>query len=195
MYHVNEIFFSLQGEGRWAGRPAVFVRMAGCNLRCPFCDTEFTASTPYTAEEILAEVQHVGGECRFVVLTGGEPSLQADEALVEALHKGGYYIAMETNGTRAYIKGIDWITCSPKNLFVEGAQPVIRKANEVKLVYDGVHTPDVYAEIEAEYHYLQPCDTGDAERNAQIVRETVAYIKEHPVWTLSLQQHKLLEIR
>ena len=118
MYRVNEIFYTLQGEGCHSGIPAVFVRFSGCNLRCPWCDTEFSDYTEMTAEEIVAEALSLydipNERRRMVVLTGGEPSLQVDDALVEALHAAGFYICIETNGTRPLPAGIDWITCSPK---------------------------------------------------------------------------------
>ena len=112
MYRVNEIFYSLQGEGANTGTPAVFVRFAGCNLRCPFCDTEFDSYTEMTAAEIADEIGRFPAD--FVVLTGGEPSLQVDDALVETLHARDLVIAVETNGTRPLPADIDWVTCSPK---------------------------------------------------------------------------------
>ena len=99
MYKVNEIFYSLQGEGRWSGRPAVFVRMSGCNLKCPFCDTDFKGYKEMSAEDILAACLEKGGDCRFIVLTGGEPTLQVDAELIHLLHQQGYYLSMETDGT------------------------------------------------------------------------------------------------
>lgn len=194
MYRVNQIFYSLQGEGRWAGRPAVFVRMSGCNLRCPFCDTDFTAYTEMSAEQIVARMQEVGGGCRFVVLTGGEPTLQVDEALVEALHAAGYYIAMETNGTRPYPQGIDWVTLSPKDAYVKGSGPVITEASELKVVFDAEHPVGDYPSVRVQHRCLQPCDTGDAERNVRIMQQLMQYLLAHPEWSLSLQQHKLLGI-
>lgn len=113
-YRINEIFYSLQGEGRWTGRPAVFVRMSGCNLSCPFCDTDFTHYKEMTAQDIVEQCLRTGNECRFIVLTGGEPSLQADDALIEAWHQAGYYVAVETNGTHLLPQGIDWITLFAK---------------------------------------------------------------------------------
>lgn len=197
MYRINEIFYSLQGEGRWAGRAALFIRFAGCNLRCPFCDTDFTASTPYSAEALLRRLQELSPTCRFVVLTGGEPTLQADEALTQLLHQHGYYIAIETNGTHEVPNGIDWVTCSPKDAYVSiaAAQPILRKANEIKWVFDGIHEVPDYAEIDATYRYLQPCDTGNTETNEQTLQSLIRYIKEHPEWQLSLQLHKILRIQ
>ena len=194
-YRVNEIFYSLQGEGRHTGRAAVFVRFSGCNLRCPFCDTDFTAYTEMTAADILAAID-AWKHCGFVVLTGGEPSLQVDDPLVEALHEAGYYIAMETNGTHIVPSAIDWVTVSPKNSFVAQAPSiVVNKVDEVKVVFDGIHDPAAYTHLgNSPYLCLQPCDTGDAERNRDIVGQCVAYIKQHPQWRLSLQTHKFIDI-
>lgn len=205
-YRVNEIFYSLQGEGHWAGRPAVFVRLSGCNLRCPFCDTDFHAFTELTAEDVVGEALRICGQCRFMVLTGGEPSLQVDEALLQALHDAGFFVAMETNGTHAIPSSVDWVTLSPKDTFVERAGVsdkaeaagtagvVLTKAHELKLVFDGEHMPKDYP-VEVQYRYLQPCDTGDVERNRVIMQQLTDYLLSHPQWQLSLQQHKLLGIR
>lgn len=194
-YRVNEIFYSLQGEGRWTGRPAVFVRMSGCNLSCPFCDTDFTHYTEMTAQDIVEQCLRTGSECRFIVLTGGEPSLQADDALIEAWHQAGYYVAVETNGTHLLPQGIDWITCSPKKAFVETqAAVVIPHANELKLVFDDKHPVDC-CHLKADYMYLQPCDTGNDEQNAIIMKHCIEYIKQHPEWQLSLQTHKIIGIQ
>ena len=118
MYRVNEIFFTLQGEGAHSGIPAVFVRFSGCNLRCPWCDTDFHEFQEMSAEQIVStmlELYDTPNERRkMCVLTGGEPSLQVDQPLIDALHKAGFYICIETNGTHALPEGIDWITCSPK---------------------------------------------------------------------------------
>ena len=133
MYKVNEIFYSLQGEGRWSGRPAVFVRMSGCNLKCPFCDTDFKGYKEMSAEDILAACLEKGGDCRFIVLTGGEPTLQVDAELIHLLHQQGYYLSMETNGTHVVPEGIDWITCSPKLDFTEGGELALKKVDELKL--------------------------------------------------------------
>ena len=188
-YRVNEIFYTLQGEGCHSGIPAVFVRFSGCNLRCPWCDTEFSDYTEMTAEEIVAEVLSLydipNERRRMVVLTGGEPSLQVDEALTNALHAAGFYICIETNGTRPLPAGIDWITCSPKlpyhrlsqnkltptpsqqrgekrNSFplgqdIEELPLALKKVNEVKVVFTGEYDPAVWRKyLEAEHWLLQP---------------------------------------
>lgn len=194
-YNINEIFYSLQGEGRWAGRAAVFVRFSGCNLRCPFCDTDFTAHRLMTADEILLEVKALSPTCRFLVFTGGEPTLQLDDALVEAFHAEGYYLTIETNGTHPYPSGIDWVTLSPKDLFAPGGEVRITHADELKLVFDGLHPIPPYDAVTVTYRYLQPCDTGDSERNRAILAGCIDYIKAHPEWQLSLQQHKIINIQ
>jgi len=183
---VNEIFYSLQGEGRNAGRAAVFVRFSGCNLSCPFCDTDFSDYTEMTDEEIISVIKQ--WPSRFVVLTGGEPTLQVDEAFLARLHAEGYEIAMESNGTHAAPSGIDWHTVSPK----EGVK--VSHCNELKCLFDGNGRVNDFG-ISADYRYLQPLDTGDAARNAQITAACIEYIKQNPQWILSLQTHKLLDIR
>lgn len=194
-YRINEIFYSIQGEGEHTGKAAVFVRFSGCNLKCPFCDTDFKSFMEATAEQILSRVMEMSGDCRFVVLTGGEPTLQADIALCDTLHKAGYYIAMETNGTKPVIIPVDWVTISPKQAFVGSVgTPRLRKANEVKVVFDGVHTPSTYG-IDAEHYYLQPCDTGNEKKNAAILKACVDYILWHPKWKLSLQTQKIINVR
>ena len=195
-YRINEIFYSLQGEGRNTGRAAVFVRFSGCNLRCPFCDTDFKEYTEMTADEILETIRP-WKRCGFVVLTGGEPSLQADDALVEALHHEGFYIAMETNGTHSVPEGIDWVTVSPKSpLQLPPKGERLARLDELKVVFDGEHSPLTthYSPLTTQ-KYLQPCDTGNEEQNRQIIQQCVEYIKEHPEWRLSLQTHKLIDIR
>lgn len=195
MYKINEIFYSLQGEGRWTGRPAVFVRFSGCNLACPFCDTDFHGFSEMTAEDIVERCKQLGGKCRFVILTGGEPTLQVDDLLVETLHQEGFFISMETNGTRPCPQGIDWVTCSPKDMFCEKAEPVVEKVDELKVVYDDVHPIKNYEGIHAAYRYLQPCDIGNKARNVLILSNCIRYIKANPEWQLSIQTHKVLGIR
>ena len=195
-YRINEIFYSLQGEGRHTGRAAVFIRFSGCNLRCPFCDTDFSQHTEMTLDELLAVIRR-WRDCGFVVLTGGEPSLQVDDALVDALHGEGYYVAMETNGTHDVPPTIDWVTVSPKSCFVDRAPAiVIQKIDEVKVVFDGENNPQEFSKLGHEpYLCLQPCDTGDAQRNREVTRQCVEYILQHPEWHLSLQTHKWLDIK
>lgn len=184
MKRVNDIFYSLQGEGRNTGRAAIFIRFAGCNLKCPFCDTDFAQYEEMSDEDILNRIKSYPS--RFVVLTGGEPSLQVDRQLVDLLHKHGYELAMETNGTHPIVDGIDWITCSPKG------NTQIKRCNELKCIFEETTLePDDHGII-AEYKYLQPCDVQDAERNAQIVKRCFDYILQHPEWRMSLQTHKLV---
>ena len=197
VFRVNNIFYSLQGEGRNTGRAAVFIRFAGCNLRCSFCDTEFNTYREMSGEDILAAIS--GYPSHFVVLTGGEPTLQVDEAFVNLLHQQGYEVAMESNGTRPAPQNLDWLTVSPK----EGGKweknnDNCRQPDEIKIVFDDEINPE---EIIAHSSflippllYLQPCDTGDAERNRVITQACVDYIKAHPRWRLSLQTHKLIDI-
>lgn len=195
MKRINDIFYSLQGEGHNTGRAAVFVRFAGCNLRCSFCDTEFDTYREMNDEEILEAISQY--PARFVVLTGGEPTLQVDEAFVELLHQHGYEVAMESNGTRPAPQNLDWLTVSPKE--VKGKREDVRGkrlADELKVVFDETTAPESYlfpfTSSLFPLLYLQPCDTGDAARNEAIVARCVEYIKEHPWWRLSLQTHKLV---
>lgn len=193
MYRVNEIFCSLQGEGRHTGRAAAFIRFSGCNLRCPFCDTEFSSYKEMTATDILEAIAPY--PTRFVVLTGGEPTLQVDAPLIDALHGQGYEIAMESNGTRKAPEGIDWLTVSPKLDYVgQAARLAVEACDELKCVFDG-KTPVSDHHLRATYKYLQPCDTGDAQQNGAIQRACIDYILSHPEWRLSLQTHKLLGIQ
>ena len=201
-YRVNEIFYSLQGEGFWTGTPMVFVRLSGCNLRCPFCDTDHLAFSSMTADEIIAAVRESSTGCRRICLTGGEPSLQADEPLIQSFHRAGYQIHLETNGTCSLPKGVDWVTLSPKEDvpgLAGNGKVVLETAQEVKLVYDGTMDEERmnhWAEFPATWHFLQPCDTGNPVRNQIVLSETIRYIESHSaIWRLSLQTHKLLNIR
>lgn len=182
---INELFYSLQGEGYYTGRAAVFVRMSGCNLRCPFCDTDFASYTEMTEEEVCQRVSEACGgltEGMLVVLTGGEPSLQLTASLVERLHGLGCYVSVETNGTHALPENVDWVTCSPKR----GGRVVLTRVSEVKVVYDGEDV-EAYRQIGAQHYYLQPMSCSNTD-------EVVAYIRQHPRWRLSLQTHKLIGI-
>ena len=194
MYRVNEIFYSLQGEGFWTGTPMVFLRLSGCNLKCPFCDTEHGSFREMTAEEIVREMQAYG--CGRACVTGGEPSLQLDKELVDALHDAGFRIHVETNGTRPLPEGVDWVTLSPKTdvpgLKGDGTV-VLEKADEVKVVYAG-GVDEKWAAFPAEWHFLQPCDVGDPEKNRAILAETIDHVRRNPLWRLSLQTHKLMNI-
>ena len=187
-YRINEIFYSLQGEGYYSGTPAVFVRFAGCNLQCGFCDTEFDAFEPMTAQDIVdAAMEYVvpaERERSLLVLTGGEPSLQVDEPLIEALHRAGFFLAIETNGTRRLPMGVDWVTCSPK----ECTQIRCQHIDELKVVYLGQDVEQYYNSLRAEHYFLQPCSCENS-------LETIAYIKSHPHWRLSLQTQKYLGIQ
>lgn len=191
-FRVNEIFYSLQGEGHNTGRAAVFVRFAGCNLRCPFCDTDFSDYREMTAEEIIREISAF--PARFVVLTGGEPSLQVTTQFIDQLHKAGFEVAIETNGTRPVPENIDWVTVSPKSPMKE--EIIGRQPDEIKVIFDGKTDPEdyllsPYGEIRGGL-FLQPCDVGDPLKNKAIVEACVEYIKLHPQWRLSLQTHKLI---
>lgn len=208
-YAVKEIFLTLQGEGAHAGRASVFCRFAGCNLwsgreedrasaTCRFCDTDFvgtdgTFGGRYASAGELADTvaaQWTGGDAnRYVVLTGGEPLLQVDSALVAALHARGFAIGVETNGTLAPPAGIDWICVSPK----AGAELVLRHGHELKLVYPQAGAaPEDFAHLAFERFSLQPMDGEDVAENT---RRAVAYCLQHPQWRLSLQTHKALGIR
>ena len=184
MKRINDIFYSLQGEGHNTGRAAVFVRFAGCNLRCSFCDTEFDTYREMSDEEILAAIS--GYPARFVVLTGGEPTLQVDEAFIELLHQHGYEVAMESNGTRPAPRNLDWLTVSPK---VRSEKLEVRSekvADELKVVFDETTAPESYLSLLTSHFspllYLQPCDTGDVVRNEAIRARWGEYSKEHPWW-------------
>jgi len=182
MKRVNDIFYSIQGEGRNTGRAAAFVRFAGCNLKCPFCDTDFGPFRYMTDRQIVDEILRY--PARLVILTGGEPSLQVDDALIGLLHDNGFEVAIETNGTRPLPDGIDWVTCSPKG------KTALRECNELKCIFDGTAEPDDHG-IVADYYYLQPCDTGNERENERITAACVGYVTGHPQWRLSLQTHKL----
>lgn len=191
-YPVNEIFYSLQGEGFYTGTPAIFIRFSGCNLTCQFCDTDHAAFRRMTGAEIMDAIAPYPA-CH-VVLTGGEPSLFVDDPLLALLHDAGKYVAIETNGTHPLPHGIDWVTLSPKDHVDAQAHTVLRECDELKVVYCDVATLPSYEHIKAGHRFLQPCDTGDGDAE-RIVKETIEYCKAHPCWRLSLQTHKLLNIR
>ena len=190
---VNETFLSLQGEGHFTGTPAFFLRFSGCNLKCPFCDTNHQSYKEMSEEEIVEEAS--SHKPRHIVITGGEPALQLTQSLVDKLHEAGFFIQVETNGTLPLPEGIDWVTCSPKS------SPIREdlKVDELKVLFMGNGTdPEASllgGRLEGGLLFLQPLDTGDEEQNRIILRDTIAYILEHPKWSLSLQTHKLLGIK
>ncbi len=179
-YRINEIFYSLQGEGYYTGTPAVFLRMSGCNLKCGFCDTSHESHTIMTIDEIIDAVTDF--PARHIVITGGEPTLQLDAALTTRLKEEGFYIQIETNGTHPVAPAVDWVTVSPK-----GAPLAINKADELKIVFTGQDVETIAETVEACHLFLQPC-------SGMNIPETVQYIKGHPWWRLSLQTHKLIDI-
>ncbi len=186
---INEIFYSLQGEGQHTGKPAVFLRMAGCNRQCHFCDTDHEPHRDMTVEEIVAEA--IKYPARTVVITGGEPTMQLTAELTQALHSHGFSIHIETNGTLPLPQGaeVDWVTCSPK----DGALPIIERIDELKVVYYGQDVS--HSESLPMSKRLQPLDSGEPKRNQEITEQTIDYILKHPAWTLSLQTHKILNVR
>ena len=208
-YAVKELFYTLQGEGRNAGRAAVFCRFAGCNLWsgreadrasavCRFCDTDFVgtdgdgggrfADAAALADAVAAAWGGDGGQ-RLVVMTGGEPLLQLDPPLIDALHAHGFEIAVETNGTIAPPPGIDWLCVSPKST----AALAVTSGDELKLVYPQADAlPDRFAGLDFRHFLLQPMDGPDVAANT---RAAIAYCLDHPRWRLSVQTHKQLGIR
>ena len=209
MYTVKEIFYTLQGEGANAGRPAVFCRFSGCNLWtgresdrataiCDFCDTDFVgigadggkfATAESLAAAIASRWPNDSPDRRFVVCTGGEPLLQLDAAAIEALHALGFEVAVETNGTQQPPPGLDWICVSPK----ARADLVIQRGNELKLVYpQSEFDPAQFESMEFSEFFLQPMDGPQLAANT---RAALEYCLAHPRWRLSVQTHKLLGIR
>ena len=196
MYKVNEIFYSLQGEGFHAGTPAVFVRFSGCNLKCAFCDTQHQTGQMMSAQEIVDEVNQYS-EAPLLVLTGGEPSLFIDEAFVAELkQKIGKRIAIETNGTRPLPNNLDWVTFSPKTAFEGGdSEPcVLTHCDELKVVYLGQDLAQ-YEYIKAKYRFLQPCFVDNEEQRKANMQACVEAVLQNPGWRLSLQIHRVLNIR
>jgi 7-carboxy-7-deazaguanine synthase (Cx14CxxC type) len=211
-YAVKEVYYTLQGEGARTGRAAVFCRFAGCNLWsgheadratavCRFCDTDFVGldgpgggrfAHPHDlATAIAAEWQRQGSPHGkpYVVFTGGEPLLQLDRRLIDAVHERGFEIAIETNGTLPVPDGIDWVCVSPK----ADAALVVSRGNELKLVYPQAGAPpEAFRELDFDYFFLQPMDGPDRVRNTAAAAD---YCLRHPEWRLSLQTHKLVGLR
>ena len=195
MYKINEIFYSLQGEGFHAGTPAVFVRFSGCNLRCSFCDTQHQAGQMMSVQEIVEEVNKYP-LVPLVVLTGGEPSLFIDETFVAELkRKTGKKIAIETNGTRPLPNNLDWVTLSPKSAFEGGdLEPcVLTYCDELKVIYLGQDLTQ-YDGIEAKHRFLQPCFCEDETQRKANMKACVDAVMQNPGWRLSLQIHRVLNI-
>lgn len=195
-YSINEIFYSLQGEGVRQGTPNVFVRFAACNLTCKMeshgfdCDTEFANGRPFSQPELLMEMDRLAGLCRSVVLTGGEPLLQVDESLVSRLKAAGWFIALETNGSKPVPSAIDWITCSPK---VAEHAVMVDRAQEVKYVrHAGQALPKPHCK--ADHYLLSPAWTTNGMDRASL-EWCIKLCKENPVWRLSTQQHKAWSVR
>lgn len=210
-YAVKEIFYTLQGEGAQAGRPAVFCRFAGCNLWsgreadresavCRFCDTDFVGTdgtgggrfpdAAALAAAVAAQWPEGAGGRPYVVCTGGEPLLQLDSPLIEAFHAAGFEIAIETNGTKPVPDGIDWVCVSPK----AGSQLVVERGNELKLVFPQAEPearPENFLNLRFDNFFLQPMDGPDRIENLQV---TIAYCLANPSWRLSLQTHKIMGI-
>jgi 7-carboxy-7-deazaguanine synthase len=209
VYSVKEIFYTLQGEGVHAGRPAVFCRFSGCNLWtgreqdradavCTFCDTDFVGVGPdggrfaeagALAEAVAARWPAAAGGRRFVVCTGGEPLLQLDEAAIDALHARGFEVAVETNGTRPLPRGLDWVCVSPK----ADAAVVVAGGDELKLVYpQPLAPPERFLGLDFRHWLLQPMDGPDV---TAATAAAVAYCLAHPQWRLSVQTHKVIGVR
>ena len=191
-YNINEIFYSVQGEGVNTGRPAVFIRFAGCNLNCAFCVTDFNIKEKLTAFEIRERIMEVANDkYQLIVLTGGEPALQFDEELYNSLPHGE--LAMETNGTiwNKDMRLIDTITVSPKITWQPQKDWILREGTELKLVYDGQDLDSFYKDTAFNYYYLQPMEIGGHYNFAEVVDA----VKQNPERTISTQLQKIWKVR
>ncbi len=207
-YKIKEIYYTLQGEGAHSGRPAIFLRFTGCNLWsgreedraeaiCQFCDTEFvgmdgTEGGKYSAQALAEKVDTLwpkGFGFKYIVCTGGEPLLQLDEQLIEALHQKQFSVAVETNGTIALPEGLDWVCMSPK----ANTKIVVKAGNELKLVVrqNGIQPSD-FDHLDFEHFFLQPMDGPELQAHTKWASQ---YCLDHPSWKLSVQTHKILGIR
>jgi len=200
-YLVNEVFYTLQGEGYWTGRPAVFCRFSRCNLWtgreedrhravCQFCDTNFLHGDKYSEIELAEAIDNLAPpENRMVVFTGGEPSLQLDQGLVDDLRNRRFYVAIETNGTRQ-LPDLDWVCVSPKANTV----PAVRTADEMKLVFPQTNMPPelAWCLIKADHYWLSPMDGPNLAENTA---KAVDYVQDHPQWRLNIQTHKVIGVR
>jgi len=195
-YPIVEIFHSIQGEGYNVGRPSVFIRFGGCNLRCSWCDTDFDTSQMMTTQEIVNATTAYA--CEHVIYTGGEPALQPLEPLSESLRSHGCHLSIETNGTIALQESlVDWICVSPKQQVEKNALVRQSTGDELKVVYVG-QSLGMYDELSAgfEHLFLQPCydETKTVEENGRMFRSTCEAVKSEPHWRLSLQTHKWMGI-
>lgn len=189
---VNEIFYSLQGEGGRTGQASIFIRLSKCNLACSFCDTDFAFGKEMSVEEIIDEIAQFG--CKWIIWTGGEPTLQLTDEIVSVFKNQDFHQAIETNGTRKVPNGIDYITCSPKQHF-EKIKDIIPCVDELRFpIKKGDSLPDISQLPKTNRYLLSPIFDGNS-----VIQENVDYcvslIKENPVWALSLQTHKLIGIR
>ncbi len=190
--NVNEIFYSLQGEGGRTGQPSIFIRLAKCNLTCSFCDTDYERGVKMTIDEVLREIEPYG--CKWIIWTGGEPTLQLNDTIVAFFKEKGYLQAIETNGTRRVPRGIDYITCSPKQHFGK-IRELIPEVDELRFpIQKGDPLPDVTILPKTKRYFLSPIFDDN-----NIIQENIDYcvslVKENPLWALSLQMHKLIGIR
>ena len=196
-YQVNEIFYSVQGEGVRSGTANVFVRFSGCNLTCNEremgfdCDTEFVSGRKMTAKQIIDESLAIAPECQWIILTGGEPALQVDDELIQTLKKAGYKLAIETNGTKKLPHGLDWITVSPKTAEHTLCQSI---ANEIKYVRQrGQDIPRPI--IKADHYLISPAHNTSNGFVKETIQWCINLVKDNPKWRLSLQLHKILNVR
>lgn len=195
---VNEIFYSLQGEGARAGSANIFIRLSKCNLNCWFCDTEFESGEPYTLKQLREEIGQY--PCKNIIWTGGEPALQLTEKIVGFFKQSGYYQAIETNGTKPVPQNLDFVTCSPKQVtsaqlkrnFPDGV-------SEMKCIFDGAVEFSIDELPAASHYYLSPVFLGKEkermELDTNILNDCIDFIKTNPGWQLSIQQHKIWNIR
>ena len=206
MYQVNDLFYTLQGEGHWSGRPAVFCRFSRCNLWsgvereravaiCTFCDTDFNSFQELNCDRLVEEIvsRWPGAGNPMVVFTGGEPLLQLDSDLVQELHGLGWYVAVETNGTLPLTVSVDWVCVSPKTKAVR-----IRKGDELKFVYPQKNIqPDMFSGLDFDYFWISPMNESGTSGNFVDCNtvEAVKYVLENPAWRLNVQMHKMIGVK
>lgn len=197
-YKIREIFYSLQGEGGRQGEASIFIRFAFCNKNCWFCDTDWSYGDDLTLNEIYNEIKQY--KCKWIVLTGGEPTLQIDECLIGFFKKKGYKLAIETNGTNRVLNGIDYITCSPKvkvdilnNNFPDGVDEFRFPCGKDEVI------PDISLLPKASNYYVSPLFLGEVKKRFEMDDENIQFcinfVKDNPEWKLSLQVHKIINIR